>query len=33
MEAYALTIYDIIIQKMMSPQKSEKDIMIKFCKS
>ena len=26
-----LTIY-VIIQKTMSPRKSEKDVMIKFCK-
>ena len=28
-----LTIYYVIIQKTMSPQKSEEDVMIKFCKS
>ena len=27
-----LTIYYVIIQKTMSPQKSEEDVMIKFCK-
>ena len=26
-----LTIYDVIIQKTMSPRKSEEDVMIKFC--
>ena len=28
-----LTIYDVIIQKIMSPRKSEEDVMVKFCKS
>ena len=28
-----LTTYDVMIQKMMAPQKSEEDVMIKFCKS
>ena len=28
-----LTIYYVIIQKTMSPRKSEEGIMIKFCKS
>ena len=28
-----LTIYDVIIQKTMSPRKSEEDVMTKFCKS
>ena len=28
-----LRIYEVIIQKTMSPQNSEEDIMIKFCKS
>ena len=33
MEACTLIIYDIIIQKTMSPRKSEEEVMIKFCKS
>ena len=33
MEADALNAYDVMIQKTMSPQKSEEDVMIKFCKS
>ena len=28
-----LTIYDVTMQKTMSPLKSEEDVMIKFCKS
>ena len=28
-----LTVYDVIIQKTMSPRKSEEDFMVKFCKS
>ena len=28
-----LTIYYVIIQKTMSPRKSEQDVMIKFCES
>ena len=28
-----LTTYDVIIPKTMSPRKSEKDVVIKFCKS
>ena len=34
MEAYALNnLYYGIIQKTMSPQKSEEDVINKFCKS
>ena len=31
MEAGAFRNYSVIIQKTMSPRKSEEDVMIKFC--